>query len=354
MKSTICNTNTTSIHTLINPQDLQKCILSTYICDFDWLQSTLFDNQKIKTVLFVHSHQDEYGLYHDSHFTIIFPKLAQHGVMHIKFMLLFYSSHLRIVITSANLVPIDYDTLINTMFLIDLPVQKNPMISNCGIYNDLCCLIDLMGFPQSKSTTIWSVLQHYQWSLTNHLTLIYNCPILPSSSALSMLSNYTQKLNHSSSCHQTTVEYVGSSLSGISTHWIHSFQSAISSSSVLLQVIYPTKSYAECNDTDHFQSMFCTPRIAEVLLNSPLLHRCESIDPDHPGIHSKIMSVSCQCAQNYVLITSANFSLAAWSKQRNWELGVIINNQLPSEIYPYRRNPLPLYSTDDLPWCQHQ
>jgi hypothetical protein len=48
-----------------------------------------------------------------------FPKFPSYGVMHCKLMLLFYGDFLRVVVSTGNLVPYDYDSVQNVSLFSD-------------------------------------------------------------------------------------------------------------------------------------------------------------------------------------------------------------------------------------------
>jgi len=119
---------------LVDASNLQSCVLSSFIWDFDWL----FPHFKTKTTKFVlvmqgkdqaSRQQIEKDFNNIPNIRICFPPMD--GIvncMHSKLMLLFYAGRCRVVVPSANLMGFDWGVggvMENTVWFIDLPKKSD-------------------------------------------------------------------------------------------------------------------------------------------------------------------------------------------------------------------------------------
>ncbi|KAJ1946947.1 hypothetical protein GGF37_000806 [Kickxella alabastrina] len=118
---------TVSLSDLIQP-NLQKAILSTFVLDLDWLLPHFADTTKLLIVKHYDPRIDRRGIYQAGRLTIVHPEFADQRfpIMHSKIMLMFYPRHIRLVISSANLLSIDWTALGNIVFIQDLPLLDEP------------------------------------------------------------------------------------------------------------------------------------------------------------------------------------------------------------------------------------
>jgi hypothetical protein len=121
---------------VLQRRHLEAAVLSSFQWNWDWLLQKL-DTQRTKFVFVLQAKDESIRQHYRSDFAgvpnvrLCFPTMeGQINCMHSKLMLLFYPTHLRIVVPTANLVPSDwgepYGNLIggvmeNTVFLADLP-----------------------------------------------------------------------------------------------------------------------------------------------------------------------------------------------------------------------------------------
>lgn len=97
-------------------KNLQKCVLTSYCVDLEWLLPLLIDIPSAILCVNDGSHRSSASSATTGNITTVtpaFPKFPNYGVMHSKLMLLFYPSFLRLVVSSGNLVPYDYDLVQN-------------------------------------------------------------------------------------------------------------------------------------------------------------------------------------------------------------------------------------------------
>ncbi|KAJ1942380.1 hypothetical protein FBU59_003215 [Linderina macrospora] len=111
---------------LVQPKKLRKAILSAFLVDMDWLKSEIQGHTKIVLVENYNPKAQPRGImqYDQGMWTIVHPEFhprQAYPVMHSKLMLLFYDEHVRLVISSANLIPVDWSMIQNILFIQDLP-----------------------------------------------------------------------------------------------------------------------------------------------------------------------------------------------------------------------------------------
>ena len=126
---------------LLSPVTLQSAVLSSYIWDYDWLFSQFGAHLKrVKLLLVMHAkfQNQKAMIQHDfigiSNVKLCFPSMeGQINCMHSKLMLLFFDGYMRIVVPTANLIPIDWGEegiMENTVFVVDLPVRADILQDN--------------------------------------------------------------------------------------------------------------------------------------------------------------------------------------------------------------------------------
>jgi hypothetical protein len=99
---------------------LQKCLLTSYVVDAEWLLPKL---KNIQNVIICYDDGERHSkplVTKRGNLTCIcpsFPKFPNYGVMHCKLMLLFYFDSLRVVVSTGNLVPYDSESVQNVSFL---------------------------------------------------------------------------------------------------------------------------------------------------------------------------------------------------------------------------------------------
>lgn len=129
-----------SFQEIVQPIGLQKCIFTAYCIDESWLLPHL---RKVPRIVFcTHNHEGRRppraGRFKRGNLTVIFPpfpSFPNYGVMHSKLMLLFYSTFLRVVISSANLVAYDYEEVQNVPYY--QMIMINPYNLVDGLYTRL-------------------------------------------------------------------------------------------------------------------------------------------------------------------------------------------------------------------------
>lgn len=127
--------NDIKIEEVLQRQDLEQAVLSSFQWDVEWLLSKLNTGRsKIMMVMQAKEESTKRQYERDTadmpNLRLCFPPMdGQVNCMHSKLMLLSYRTHLRIVVPTANLVPYDWGEtgiMENSVFLIDLPRLTQP------------------------------------------------------------------------------------------------------------------------------------------------------------------------------------------------------------------------------------
>ncbi len=128
--------NDIKLEEVLQRSHLEAAVLSSFQWDWDWLLPKL-DTQRTKFVFVLQAKEETTKQQYRSDFSgipnvrLCFPSMeGQINCMHSKLMLLFYSTHLRVVVPTANLTAYDWGepfrdlkggVMENTVFLVDLP-----------------------------------------------------------------------------------------------------------------------------------------------------------------------------------------------------------------------------------------
>ena len=165
---------------------------------------------------------------------LIFPPMPSlYGCMHIKFLVLVYEEHVRVVIPSANLVPYDWDTMENIVYFQDFPLTDIPKAGAVDSFKkDLSQLLKEMGVSGQ------TVEELQKFDFTSALgTMIISKPgnnTNPTGSGYGKLalSKAVSSLSLRVKSGQTPSIYCqSSSLGSLTQKWVNEFTSCISGKS---------------------------------------------------------------------------------------------------------------------------
>ncbi|KAH9221079.1 tyrosyl-DNA phosphodiesterase-domain-containing protein [Leptodontidium sp. 2 PMI_412] len=115
------------IEEVLQKDDLKLAVLSTFQVEPEWVESKLDPKTKVIWVLQAKTDAEKDNIRSNApnNYRFCFPSMEGNiNCMHSKLQLLSYSTHLRVVIPSANLTPYDWGEtgiMENVCFLIDLP-----------------------------------------------------------------------------------------------------------------------------------------------------------------------------------------------------------------------------------------
>lgn len=174
--------NDIKLEELIDRTNLQACILSSFIWDFDWLFSK-FETKRTKFLLVMQAKGLEQRQEIEKDWASIpnvrlcFPSMeGQVNCMHSKLMLFFFEKHLRVVVPTANLVPFDWGedggVMENTVFLVDLPKRPDMgcHFDRTAFYDDLLYFVSAQGFPNE----IVRKLEEFDWITTAKIRFVHS------------------------------------------------------------------------------------------------------------------------------------------------------------------------------------
>ncbi|SJL01230.1 uncharacterized protein ARMOST_04548 [Armillaria ostoyae] len=109
--------------------DISFAILSTYAHDIPWIYQ--FFEREVPVIFVTHGESEGMRNVLPNWIKTV-PKLnGPYGCMHMKFMIIFYKTgRLRVVISTANLVPFDYRDIENVVWLQDIPPRGTPIAND--------------------------------------------------------------------------------------------------------------------------------------------------------------------------------------------------------------------------------
>ncbi|KAK0205913.1 tyrosyl-DNA phosphodiesterase-domain-containing protein [Desarmillaria ectypa] len=109
--------------------DISFAILSTYAHDIPWIYQ--FFEREVPVIFVTHGESEGMRNILPNWIKTV-PKLnGPYGCMHMKFMIIFYKTgRLRVVISSANLIPFDYRDIENVVWLQDIPPRGTPIAND--------------------------------------------------------------------------------------------------------------------------------------------------------------------------------------------------------------------------------
>jgi tyrosyl-DNA phosphodiesterase-1 len=394
-----------SFEEIVQVGGLQKCLLSSYVVDEEWLLPR-FDN--ITNVILV-THDGERGMKtrisKDGNLTMVwpaFPKFPSYGVMHSKIMLLWYDQHLRIVISTGNLVPYDYDKVQNMVFIQDLlrvkvsttedskmkdPVIEDPKMK--GLMMGDKFKTDLMGMLQSMGvgSDLVSDEELLQFDFERvKAKLVFSIPGMANcdrASGLGMLARQVPRTDVGLECQ-------GSSLGVMGSTWLKDFACCaggvlpvkedkkrlldeesmknggrLMREGFMIKIVFPTMKHVVNSPygPGAFGTIFCQERYwSNTSYPHDAFYQCESICKGSRPLHTKTIIAIKDEKPMWYYIGSANFTPSAWGKfvkekralmVANYELGVVVMAEDLPDGFPsaYKRPPSP-YDKDDLPWMQ--
>ncbi|KAJ5521244.1 hypothetical protein N7527_005359 [Penicillium freii] len=137
--------NEITIEEVIQRDDLELGVFSSFLWDMPWLYSKFNNSTRILFVMQANDEETREQYRQDissmPNFRLCFPPMeSQVFCMHSKLLLMFHPGYLRIAVPSANLTPTDWGedrVMENTVFLIDLPKLEVPDAGKTPFYKEL-------------------------------------------------------------------------------------------------------------------------------------------------------------------------------------------------------------------------
>ncbi|KAF0450063.1 phospholipase D/nuclease [Gigaspora margarita] len=123
---------------LLQKDHLKDAFLCALAVDLDWLLTKLPENILIVIAKHWDSRQEAEGVYilPDTNILLVHPPLpnAPIGCFHAKLMLLFFDGWMRVVVASGNLIPYDWETNENVIFVQDFPIVQATGSNNGNLH----------------------------------------------------------------------------------------------------------------------------------------------------------------------------------------------------------------------------
>ncbi|KAI9049476.1 hypothetical protein LZ554_006507 [Drepanopeziza brunnea f. sp. 'monogermtubi'] len=165
------------IEEVLQKNDLELAVLSAFQIEPEWVESKLNQHTKVIWVLQAKSEAERQNISSKApaNYRFCFPNMEGNiNCMHSKLQLLAHSTHLRVVVPSANLTSYDWGEtgiMENICFLIDLPrlpPGEKTVLTNFA--NELIYFVEKMGLDQKTATS----LQNFDFSRTAHLAFVHS------------------------------------------------------------------------------------------------------------------------------------------------------------------------------------
>lgn len=173
-----------TIEEVFQRSDLTLAVISSFQWDIDWLYSKL-DSKSTRLTLIMEAKEDSLKRQYEEetssmpNLRLCFPPMeGPVGCMHSKLMLLGHPSYLRIVVTTANLVPYDWGetgVMENMVFLIDLPRlpathAEKPLNQMTSFEIELINFLEAMGLDEK----IVQSIHQFDFSRTKDLAFVHS------------------------------------------------------------------------------------------------------------------------------------------------------------------------------------
>ena len=192
---------------VLQASTLRLAVLSSFQWDIEWLFSKVDVKETLITLVMQAKDEATKLQYRaetadNPRLRLCFPKMdGGSGCMHSKLMLLSYSSYLRIVIPTANLVPYDWGetgSMENMVFIIDLPRlhQNKPQDGNLESLEPTLFQSQLIHFltAMDLDQSIIGSLKNFDFSKTKNIAFIHNIAGSHSYNASSLLGRDQSEL----------------------------------------------------------------------------------------------------------------------------------------------------------------
>ncbi|KAJ5519195.1 Tyrosyl-DNA phosphodiesterase [Penicillium expansum] len=379
------NGNEITIEEVIQRDDLELGVFSSFLWDMPWLYSKF--NNSTTRILFVMQANDEetreqyrQDVSNMPNFRLCFPPMEpQVFCMHSKLLLMFHPGYLRIAVPSANLTPTDWgeDRLMeNTVFLIDLPKLDVPEAGKTPFYEELVYFLQASELHRN----IIKKLDEFDFSETKRYAFVHtiggtNTEGKWQRTGSSGLGRAVKALGLETNA-PINVDYIASSLGNINTPFLRSIYLACKGDNALLDYELRTANKKKEPRTevegynqeclDHFRVYFPSDETAQDVhsnakhaigticfnpawwsgANFPRDTLRDCVSERGVLMHNKLAFVhpstpiempdNKEC-RGWAYVGSANLSESAWgrivkdpkTKQlkmncRNWECGVIV------------------------------
>ncbi|KAJ5545460.1 hypothetical protein N7535_006154 [Penicillium sp. DV-2018c] len=170
--------NDITIEEVIQRDDLELGVLSSFLWDLQWLFTKINARSRIMLIMQAKDEATKKEYLRDAapmkKLRITFPPMEpQVNCMHSKLMILFHAEYVRIAVPTANLTRTDWgeDRLMeNTVFLIDLPRMATPKAGETAFYEELVYFLE----SSDLHPKIIKKLENYNFSETKRYAFVHS------------------------------------------------------------------------------------------------------------------------------------------------------------------------------------
>lgn len=335
------NEDRVQLKDMIPTKDLKKAILSSFVWDDEWLSNHLPDTVElclIRPTPFPRAR-------------VFFPDIQGYGCMHVKLFLLEYSSHIRLVITSANLIEQDWCCTENIVFVQDFIITSKINRYPSFLFESIITILDDLKVEEECYSFLLQTIDSSKFKgnlIFSKNGVLENMGILQLGSLVQSNMDCSTKLS---------IEYVTSSLGSMDKKYLDFFSKTLHKTNIQdeFKILFPTYETVINNDFGEISAsqIFLHEDQAKKL---PELYRLESKFGTHL-MHSKIIVARTDAGNGFYYAGSHNFSKAAWGyckgkqiRACNYELGIVFFFPVLTQnfLIPYKTPTK--YSLSDRPY----
>ncbi len=290
------------------------------------------------------------------HIRLEFPHVAPRESMHAKLHLLWHPTHLRVIVTSANLTEWDHVGMRQTTVYYDVPVRPAhaPPTAGMPFPSMLAAFLAELGVSPADLG-----LDAFHWpAVPANVRLVCSVPgehamdpALPLGLP-ALPRTALDGLTYQCSSVQAYPSFVQAFTSGL-----------ILSDAGRLTVVFPTEARVAEAGRGAAGYLHMAPHAADALTGGDRARLGDVVSPDAARTvlcHSKVLLGQRDGRVAWAYMGSANFSAAAWGTvrgktitMRNYEVGIAITDPAPSVLTLPFVHPPPLYKEGDRPYVKN-
>ncbi|KAJ1956769.1 hypothetical protein GGI12_005220 [Dipsacomyces acuminosporus] len=354
---------TFSLKDIVQPDILRKALLTTMVLELDWLTSHFKSSTKLVIAESYDPNTQPGGVLqtNDQNITIIHPKFPRqrYPMMHSKIMLLFYDNYIRFVVSSANLIEIDWTIMHNIVFIQDVPFDPKKKFRQNEFSKSLVESLYDLNVPrqvvlQLESADFSNVKAHIVTSVPSALGAQH---LQSENYGILRLSEVIQSIKEQQHESDTDLEDVhlycyGSSMGSINREYLDRFFRC----AIGLPPTAPASSTSESRSsaTPNLKIGFHTDAQGSSCIYGPVARSCVKFNPkfyfsdaypknqlfkvqpkyENTLVHAKIVMARCgeKRDRGWMYIGSHNFTPGAWGRVyktgsfsvNNYEYGVVL------------------------------
>eukprot|EP01116_Phalansterium_solitarium_P013914 TRINITY_DN31374_c0_g1_i1.p1 TRINITY_DN31374_c0_g1~~TRINITY_DN31374_c0_g1_i1.p1 ORF type:complete len:648 (-),score=101.88 TRINITY_DN31374_c0_g1_i1:113-2056(-) len=370
---------------LIEP-DVRYAFLTTYLLNLDWVVASFAPGTRMTVARNWNREKEKAGIFQcGPNVQILHPPMGERGIFHAQLCVFSYADHVRVVISSCNLVPEEWLFVNQQIWFQDFPrlagtarphskrgrlfkLHLKDMIQQCGANAEFLNDFD---FSNAAGYLVGSVAGQHPAARLGGGDVAYG---------VWGLRNALRDLPVDQLHPSDEIVYQASSIGGLWAGWIQRFMEACSPPDQPLQesqlrIVYPTEKAANAPGVrgqemiDLLESNWKKPGFPQHAMRQIVINDGAR---RHTVLHSKIMMRCARATDNgpgtqrWVYIGSHNLSQGAWGnikrsgrgevlELRNYELGIVLYNQPDEPRAPWEaavpfQMPPPLYGPSDMPF----